>query len=183
MLMKVILFSIALLTAAPVASAGQDSTTHAASLVSAAATDIAESGPTVVADAVISHIDTKAIANFTLGRHGRSISESDKARFTAALESFLRRQIALNAHQFSGVRVDVLDTAARNARDAIVTTQIHGAGAPLKVRWRVIERGGEWAVVDLELAGIWLAIEQRAQVAAILSRPGADIDDVIAQFG
>ena len=54
---------------------------------------------------------------------------------------------------------------------------------PLKVRWRVIERKGNWSVVDLEVAGIWLAIEQRAQVASILSRPGANIDDVIAQFG
>ena len=79
--------------------------------------------------------------------------------------------------------VEVVDTAARNARDAIVTTELHGGAVPLKVRWRVIERKGSWSVVDLEVAGIWLAIEQRAQVASILSRPGADIDDVIAQFG
>ena len=45
---------------------------------------------------------------------------------------------------------------------------------------RELDAGDE---VDLEFSGGWLAIEQRAQIAAILDRPGADIDDVIAQFG
>jgi phospholipid transport system substrate-binding protein len=60
---------------------------------------------------------------------------------------------------------------------------VEGNGSPITLRWRVIERGGKWSVVDLEFAGLWLAIEQRAQVSAILDRPGADIEDVIATFG
>ena len=63
-------------------------------------------------------------------------------------------------------------------RDRILTKAEYDAAMVV-----VIERKGAWSVVDLEVAGIWLAIEQRAQVASLLSRPGADIDDVIAQFG
>ena len=182
-MLKSVLISIALLASAPLALAGANDADSAEALVSSAATEIAESERERVADAVLEHIDTQAIARFTLGRHGRTLAPAQKARFANAFEDFLRRQIDANAHQFAGVEVLVVDTAKRNSRDAIVTTEVRGVGEPLKVRWRVIERGGKWSVVDLEVAGIWLAIEQRAQVAAILGRPGADIEDVIAQFG
>ena len=182
-MLKTLLISIAVAAAAPIAMAGQNNVESAEALVSSAATQIAQSERTRVADAVLSHINTPAIASFTLGRHARALPAADRAKFTIAFESFLRRQIEANADQFSGVEVNVINTAARNPRDAIVTTELRNDSDALKVRWRVIERGGNWSVVDLEVAGIWLAIEQRAQVAAILSRPGANIDDVIAQFG
>lgn len=182
-MLKTLLISLALIGSAPVAIAANDAAQPAESLVSTAAVQIAQSEQSRVADAVLAHIDTRAIANFTLGRYGRAMPAADKARFTLAFESFLRRQIEANAHQFTGVQVDVVATATRNARDAIVTTEVRNDEDALRIRWRVIERGGKWSVVDLEVAGIWLAIEQRAQVAAILSRPGADIEDVIAQFG
>ncbi|MEL6861126.1 MAG: ABC transporter substrate-binding protein [Pseudomonadota bacterium] len=182
-MLKSLIISFALIATAPLAVAAKNDVSSPEALVSEAASEIAQSERSRVADAVLSHIDTKAIASFTLGRHGRALAPEDKARFADAFEAFLRRQVEANAHQFAGVEVDVVDTASRNARDAIVTTQVQGLGEPLKVRWRVIQRDGEWSVVDLEVAGIWLAIEQRAQVAAILGRPGADIDDVIAQFG
>lgn len=182
-MLRTLFLSIALMATVPIASAAHNQLESPEVLVSTAAQDIAQSETTRVADAVLSHIDTRAIANFTLGRYGRSIPAADRARFVSAFEGYLHRQISSHAHQFKGVQVDVVDTTARNARDAIVTTEIRGSHDPLKVRWRVIERKGSWSVVDLEVAGIWLAIEQRAQVAAILARPGADIEDVIAQFG
>jgi len=182
-MLKALLISTALLVTAPSAIAAHNDANSAEALVSVAATDISESKDGQVADAVLSHIDTRAIASFTLGRYGRSLAPAEKARFAAAFEDFLRRQIEANAHQFSGVEVSVVDSQARNARDSIITTEIRRGDVPAKVRWRVIERKGKWSVVDLEVAGIWLAIEQRAQVAAILGRPGASIDDVIAQFG
>jgi phospholipid transport system substrate-binding protein len=182
-MLKALLISTALLAASPLATAGSNDFNSAEALVSSAAIDIAETENTRVADAVLSHIDTRAIASFTLGRYGRTLAPAEKTRFINAFESYLRRQIEANAHQFSGVAVDVVDSQARNARDSIITTKVRRDGADMKIRWRVIERHGEWSVVDLEVAGIWLAIEQRAQVASILGRPGASIDDVIAQFG
>ena len=182
-MLRALIISSALLASAPLAVANSNNVESAEALVSTAATDIAQSERERVADAVLSHVDTRAIANFTLGRYGRALDASEKARYVETIEGYLRRQIQANADQFSGVDVEVVNTAERNARDAIVTPQLRTDADSLRVRWRVIERGGKWSVVDLEVAGIWLAIEQRAQVAAILSKPGADIDDLIAQFG
>ena len=182
-MLKALLISTALIATSPMAVAGHNDSSAAEALVSTAASDIAQSENARVADAVLKHIDTRAIASFTLGRYGRTLAPAEKARFAAAFETYLRRQIEANAHQFAGVEVSVVESQSRNARDSIITTEIRRDDVPTKVRWRVIERKGKLSVVDLEVAGIWLAIEQRAQVAAILGRPGASIEDVIAQFG
>lgn len=180
---KLLFVSAALAALTPVAFAASNNASSAEKLVTDAATQISQAERERIADSVLQHMDVEAIARFTLGRHGKAMSEREKVRFAEAFENFLRRQIEMNANEFAGVQITVTKTLQRNARDAIVTTQVEGNGAPITLRWRVIERAGKWSVVDLEFAGLWLAIEQRAQVSAILDRPGADIEDVIATFG
>lgn len=182
-MLKPLLLSIALLASAPLAFAGFEKAASAEALVAEAAVEITQSSRETVADAVLSHLDTATVARFTLGRHAKGISETAQADYATAFEAYMRRQIVANADKFVGVELAVTDTNQRNAKDAIVTTRVSKAGKNLTLRWRVIERGGQWTVVDLEFSGLWLAIEQRAQVSAILDRPNADIQDVIAQFG
>jgi len=84
---------------------------------------------------------------------------------------------------FTGADVTVVGSRDRSARDTIVTVQVTLPGeAPETVRWRLLDRGGAWKVVDVQVQGLWLAIEQRAQVAAILDRSGG-IDAAIARLG
>lgn len=152
-------------------------------LVEQAASDLEQVQGDAVADTVLSYLNVDMIARFTLGQHARSLSEQEVDAFAESLKVFLKRQIARQASNVEQVSVEVIQTSSRNARDAIVVSRVEGFGDPMTLKWRVIERGGQWSVVDLEVQGIWLAIEQRAQIDAILSRPGATIDDVIAQFG
>lgn len=153
-----------------------------AALVEQAAYDLEQAKGEAIADTVLSYLNVDMIARFTLGQHARSLSDDDIQRFSGALDLFLRQQIARHASTVEALSVEVIQTSARNARDAIVVSRVTGLGDPLTLKWRVIERGGTWSVVDLEVQGIWLAIEQRAQIDALLSRPGATIDDAIAQL-
>lgn len=182
-MLKPLFLSVAFLALSPVVCADTSRAATAEALVEEAAVEITQSDRETVADAVLSHLDVDTVARFTLGRYVRDVSDEAQADYAAAFERYLRRQIVANADKFVGVELAVTDTNQRNAKDAIVTTRVSKAGENLTLRWRVIERGGQWNVVDLEFSGLWLAIEQRAQVSAILDRPNADIQDVIAQFG
>jgi len=182
-MLRVLLISLALIFSAPVGFAGTADAKSAEALVTQAAERISQSDETEIADAVLDQLDVPLIARFTLGKHAKRLDEGQTSRFMDAMQTYIRRQITANADALTDIQVSVLKTVERNKRDAIVTTRIEGAGDPITLRWRVIERGGRWSVVDLEFAGIWLAIEQRAQVTAILDRPGADIEDVIETFG
>lgn len=128
-------------------------------------------------------VDAPTIARFTLGRHARELPEQDVSRFSEAFDRFLDAAFDDQAARFSGAQIEVVGSVDRSARDSIVTTRVTLPGqVPETVRWRVINRDGVWKVVDVQAFGLWLAIEQRAQIAAILDRNGASIDDVIASL-
>lgn len=157
--------------------------TSAEQLIEVTISDLKTVEETQIAEALLAHVNTPALASFVLGKYKRSISAEDRARFTDAVDAYLHRQIENNADQIAGVDIEIVRSDKRG-RDAIVTTRVEAEGEdPFNLRWRVVNREDQWFVVDLEFAGIWLAIEQQAQVKSILDRPGADIDDVIAQFG
>ncbi|MEL7545630.1 MAG: ABC transporter substrate-binding protein [Pseudomonadota bacterium] len=182
-MLKAMGLSLALFFATPSAMADADAPSGPVELVETTASDLSTTHGEAVADILLRHVDADAIARFTLGRHANRLDQSELAAYEAAFEGFLRRQLQRHSHEIAGVRIDVVRADQRSPRDAIVTTRIYQNEAGQALRWRVIERGGRWRVVDLEFAGVWLAIEQRAQINALLDRPGATIDDVIAQLG
>ena len=152
---------------------------EAEALIAGAAADMAD--PLKGEEAFTRSIDVAAVARFALGKHARRVSADEQARFTAALSEFLAATFRDNADKFREAQIIVLGSKDRSPNDSIVETRILRKGEdPLVVRWRVIERNGEWRVVDVEVLGLWLAIEQRAQISAILDRPRATIDDAIA---
>lgn len=161
-------------TAAFPAFAGQE----AEQLIAGAAEQLAD--PETGREAFRDSIDVPTVARFTLGKHARRVSEDEQARFTKAFENFLLETFEDNKGTFANARVEVLGSKDRSPTDSIVSTRVTPAsGEPMTVRWRVIKRGEDWRVVDVEVQGLWLAIEQRAQIAAILDRPRATIDDAI----
>ncbi|MCA8901874.1 MAG: ABC transporter substrate-binding protein [Hyphomonas sp.] len=152
---------------------------EAEALIARAAKDIAD--PAYGETAFTRAIDVPTVARFSLGKHVRRISEAEQAKFTAAFETFLTGTFRDNAATFRSAQIRVIGSVDRSATDSVVETRVTPDGEEeLTVRWRVLQRGGEWRIVDVEVLGLWLAIEQRAQIDAILARPRATIDDAIA---
>jgi phospholipid transport system substrate-binding protein len=152
---------------------------EAEALIAGTATQI--SSTQTGAESLTQAVDIQAIARFTLGKHSRLLTEDEQARFTAAFERFLVGTFENQKNKLKNARVDVIGSVDRNEKDSVVETRVTQKGEDsTTVRWRVMERDGEWRVVDVEVLGLWLAIEQRAQIAAILDKPRATIDDAIA---
>ncbi len=125
-------------------------------------------------------MDLDSVANFTLGKYARRVSDADRARFAEAFETYLLGSFEDQRDKFHDAEITVIGSKDRTPKDSIVETRVARPGEdPQTVRWRVIEKNGEWRVVDVEVLGLWLAIEQRAQIAAIMDRPRATIDDAI----
>ncbi|MEZ5953161.1 MAG: ABC transporter substrate-binding protein [Hyphomonas sp.] len=170
------LFAAALFAALPLAAhAGPE----AEAVIEQAARDIFD--PVDGEKAFTGTIDVPTVARFSLGKHARRISADEEARFTDAFRHYLANTYRSNVDKFDNVDVIVVGSIDRSPTDSIVETRIRPEGKEaMTVRWRVIARDGEWRVVDVEFLGLWLAIEQRAQIAAILDRPRATIEDAIA---
>lgn len=128
--------------------------------------------------------DIKAVSNFVIGRYANEFSEAELERYR---EAFRKYALAVYEHEldrYRGERVEVLGSVDRSPRDSIVNTRIpREGGEAMDVRWRVLNRDGEFQVVDvaLNIDGqlLWLAIEQRAQFLALLDRTNGSAEALI----
>ena len=128
-----------------------------------------------------------AVAKFVIGKYAKRFSDEEMATYLATFRAYALAVYEFYFNEYRGRDVKVVGSTDRNARDSIVDTEIVRVdGQELEVRWRVLNRGGKYQVVDVALNAegnlIWLAIEQQAQFLSILDQNNGSSDALIAKI-
>lgn len=128
-----------------------------------------------------------AVAKFVIGKYSKRFTPEEMDRYLTAFRSYALVVYEFYFNEYKGRDVKVLGSTDRNPRDSIVDTEIvRTDGQELEVRWRVLNRGGEYQVVDVALNSegnlIWLAIEQQAQFLSILDKNNGSVDALISRI-
>ncbi|HZC15658.1 MAG TPA: ABC transporter substrate-binding protein [Caulobacteraceae bacterium] len=128
--------------------------------------------------------DVPRITTFVLGKYARTITPDQEQRFAAVFRRYAQNVYESRMSEFHGETVKVTGSLVRKPGDVIVSTVIVGGALkqPLPVAWRVFGDGDSWKVVDVEVAGIWLAITQQQDFVATIDNHGGDIDALTAQL-
>ena len=135
------------------------------------------------ADFLLGLTDVRRVAIFSLGRYAAGVSQADLDAFIAAYQNY-----ALSIYQsyfqlYAGQTLKVISSRERAAGDFIVTTNMAGQGnAPLEVDFRVRTDGAKPLLVDVAVAGVWLALAQRDQFLATLAQNNGDIKALTAHL-
>jgi phospholipid transport system substrate-binding protein len=121
-------------------------------------------------------IDLDLIARLILGRHWRTASEAQQAEYLELFRAFALDNLASKLQVYDGQDFEVVGSQSVNERDALVQSLVSGAGQqPLKVDWRVRERGdGNLVAIDVIIEGISLIVTQRSEFSAVIERSGMD---------
>ncbi|WP_300380538.1 phospholipid-binding protein MlaC [Henriciella sp.] len=125
-----------------------------------------------------------AVSRFVIGKYANRFSEEELSRYQKAFKTYALAVYENELDAYRGEEVTIEGSTDRTANDSIVDTKIARAdGREMNVRWRVLNRNGEYQVVDvaLDIEGnlIWLAIEQRAQFLSLLDRTNGSADALI----
>lgn len=128
-----------------------------------------------------------AVAKFVIGKYAKRFSDEEMDAYLTTFRSYALAVYEFYFNEYRGQDVKVTGSVDRNARDSIVDTEIVRAdGQELEVRWRVLNRGGKYQVVDVALNAegnlIWLAIEQQAQFLSILDQNNGSVDALNAKI-
>ncbi len=128
-----------------------------------------------------------AVAKFVIGKYSKRFTDEEMELYLATFRNYALVVYEFYFNEYRGRDVKVVGSTDRNARDSIVDTEIVRAdGQELEVRWRVLNRGGKYQVVDVALNAegnlIWLAIEQQAQFLSILDKNNGSVDALIAKI-
>jgi phospholipid transport system substrate-binding protein len=132
--------------------------------------------------------DIRRIAVFTLGASRRTASPADVDSFVNAFRDYAVAVYESRLTQYSGQTLKVTGSSDRAPGDS---HRLHGAGRsfgktagqqPIEVDFRVLNDNGKFVVIDVSIAGVWLAIEERDQFSAFLEQNNDNVPALVAHL-
>jgi phospholipid transport system substrate-binding protein len=136
---------------------------------------------------LLSITDIRRIALFTLGPARRTASAQQQDEFVNAFRDFAVAVYQSRLALFSGQTLKVTGSTERRPGDYIVNTRMvdphqNTGEQPLRIDFRVSKDHGKFVVIDVSIAGIWLAIEERDQFTSFLNEHNNSLPALIAHI-
>ena len=125
--------------------------------------------------------DVPRVARFVLGKYARGADPAKIAEFTAVFREYASGVYEKQLGNFGGETLKVTGSKDRKPGDSVVASVISGGqlDKPLDVNWRIRTRKGKKTVLDVQIFGIWLALQQRNEITAVIANNGGSIDAAI----
>jgi phospholipid transport system substrate-binding protein len=124
---------------------------------------------------LLDNTDLNRIAIFTLGNV--PATPAQREAFTAAFRDYALAAYRTYFRNYSGQSLRVTGSRQNAPGDVIVRTMLtdSGGASSLGVDFRIRTDGPKPLVIDIGIAGIWLAVTQRDDFAAFLARNNGDV--------
>ena len=129
--------------------------------------------------------DVPRITRFVLGKYARTITPQQLAAFSPAFREYANTVYETRLSQYRGEGFRVTGSQMRAANDVVVNSEVVGGANNRKapVAWRLLKAAdGRWRVVDVNIAGVWLAITQQQDFVSTLDNNRGDINVLINQL-
>jgi len=127
-------------------------------------------------ETVFRHFDFERIARRILGRHWRTASDAQKARFIDEFRKLLLRTYSTALVDYSDAEVKIGPARPRGSSgDVTINTEVLLPAAPkVPINYTLYADGDSWKVYDVTIDGISLVITYRASFANEVRRSGFD---------
>jgi phospholipid transport system substrate-binding protein len=131
------------------------------------------------------NFDLQRITRFVLGRYARRISEDEMEKFRGLYEEMA---ILTYAQMFASYQGHVFKVTKKlggsDDKYIMVVSELSEADGTLAARldWQVLADSGAFAVVDIRVEGVSMAIAQRDEFTAFLDKNGGDMDALLEEL-
>jgi len=127
--------------------------------------------------------DVKRVALFLLGPYAAKASEADLDAYVAAYQEYVLGVYQSYFQLYAGQTLHVLSSRERAPQDFVVATTMAGQqSVALEIDFRVRTDQAKPVLVDVGVAGVWLALAQRDQIQSVLAQNNGDINALIAHL-
>ncbi|HTT82386.1 MAG TPA: ABC transporter substrate-binding protein [Rhizomicrobium sp.] len=137
-------------------------------------------------DFLTSLTDIRRIAVFTLGAARRTASPAQIDAFVDAFRNYAVAVYQSRLRAYAGQYLKVVGGRVHGPGDYIVQTilvdptgRTEQQGEPIEVDFRVDGADGHFVVIDVAIAGVWLALEERDQFTAFLEENNGNLTALI----
>lgn len=127
--------------------------------------------------------DVKRTALFMLGRYAQSAPQADIDDYALAYQDYAMAIYQTYFALYSGQSLRVVSSRERAPGDFVVTSNMTGPGAaPMGIDFRVRTDGAKPLLVDIGVAGVWLALAQRDEFLSVIAQNNGDIKALTAHL-
>lgn len=119
--------------------------------------------------------DLRGMARFVLGPHWLMASPDERKQFRKLLVERIVRVYGRRLAE--GGNGDFVVTGSRSGPDGVVVTSriVPQSSAPISVEWRLGLVDGQYRIKDVAIDGVSMALAQRSEIGALLSRGGGQV--------
>jgi len=125
--------------------------------------------------------DIKRTALFMLGRYAQSAPQTEIDDYVAVYQNYAMAIYQTYFALYSGQSLRVISSRERAPGDFIVTTNMVGQ-QPMEIDFRIRTDGEKPLLVDVGVAGIWLALAQRDEFLSVIAQNNGDIKALTAHL-
>lgn len=132
--------------------------------------------------------DVKRVALFLLGTYAASANQADLDAYVAAYQDYVLAVYQTYFQLYAGQTLRVVSSRERAPGDFIVATNMVGrsngtmASPAMEIDFRVRTDQPKPLLVDVAVAGVWLALAQRDQIQSVLAQNNGDIKALVAHL-
>jgi phospholipid transport system substrate-binding protein len=129
---------------------------------------------------MLSLTDLRRIGVFTLGQYANSATPAEIDAFVNAFNEYAVAVYEWRLSKYRGTTLKVVGSRDTAPDDSVVNTIVVNPAAPnappIRAAFRVRnDAGGKPIITDMQVEGIWLAINQRSDFTAFLQQNGGKV--------
>jgi phospholipid transport system substrate-binding protein len=127
--------------------------------------------------------DLPLVARIVLGRYWRVATPEQKTEYVSLFEDYVINTYANRLNSYAGQTLRITGANPISDNETMVSSVIEQPqGEPVKVDWRVLDRGGELKIVDVLVEGVSMAISQRSEFGAVIANNGGNVEALLVRL-
>jgi phospholipid transport system substrate-binding protein len=135
----------------------------------------------LVSTIVLPYFDFERMSQWVLGRHWRTATPDQRARFVEQFRNLLVRTYGTALADYADEKIVYLPFAGdTNAPTVTVRTEIEQAGSTIPISYSMYRSSDGWKVYDVAISGVSLVTNYRSSFDNIIRKEG--IDSLIRQL-
>ena len=124
---------------------------------------------------VMPSVNFEAMTRSAVGPQWRGATPEQRSKLQAEFKILLVRVYAGALSQIKDQTVEVTKTLpVPGGSQVVVQSEVKGKGDPIKLDYRLDKIDDAWKIIDVNVGGIWLVQNYRAQFATELTKGGID---------
>lgn len=124
--------------------------------------------------------DMQKIAVFALGQFRTKPDDAQKAEYLKLFDNFVVKVYVTRLSDYHNEKLVITGSGPAKG-GAMVQSQINFTNGrePVKINWWLFKTGDTYKVFDVNVAGIWLAQEQRSAFTSVINNNGGEFSALL----